>query len=128
MGIIFEISLAGGVMNEDALASIEYSVLHLGVKLVLVMGHGPKCGAVAAAVDLVDGGEYAGNLKALVTKIVPAVHEVTDMEGDRVINACHANAKLVAKQISNDPAIASSGAVVWPVYYDIETRKVTKLV
>src|SRR3954451_10886779 len=50
LGDLFVIRVAGNIVDDDILASIEYAVEHLGTKLVVVLGH-EKCGAVSAAVS-----------------------------------------------------------------------------
>ena len=50
LGDIFSIRNAGNVLDEHIIGSIEYAVYHLGIKLVVVMGH-QECGAVNAAIS-----------------------------------------------------------------------------
>lgn len=69
MGDIFVIRVAGNVVDPLALGSIEYGLEHLGVNLLVVLGHS-NCGAVKATVD---GGEAPGSISAIVAKIQPAV-------------------------------------------------------
>lgn len=49
IGEIFTIRVAGNVIGDFELGSIEYAAGHLGVKLIMVMGHS-RCGAVDAAI------------------------------------------------------------------------------
>lgn len=76
IGDIFVIRTAGQVMDNATLASIEYGAEHLGVPLVVVLGH-DSCGAVRAAVE---GGEAPGHLGCLVDAISPAVDEIEEEE------------------------------------------------
>jgi carbonic anhydrase len=62
IGDLFIIRVAGNIIDNNALGSIEYAVEHLGVKLVVVLGH-EKCGAVDATVK---GGEAPGHIKYLI--------------------------------------------------------------
>ncbi|RJQ53232.1 MAG: carbonic anhydrase [Actinobacteria bacterium] len=71
LGDIFVVRVAGNVVDETALGSIEYAAEHLEVPLIVVMGHS-GCGAVKAAVE---GGEAPGSIAALVEQIQPAVDE-----------------------------------------------------
>jgi len=48
LGDVFVVRVAGNVLNNELLGSIEYAVEHLGTQLVVVLGH-ERCGAVAAA-------------------------------------------------------------------------------
>lgn len=73
MGDIFVIRVAGNVVDPLALGSIEYGLEHLGVNLLMVLGHS-NCGAVKATVD---GGEAPGSIGAIVQKIKPSVDKLT---------------------------------------------------
>lgn len=80
IGDIFSARVAGNIVNEDVLGSIEYGCKVAGSKLVVVLGH-TMCGAVKGACDDVQ----LGNITALLSKIRPAVHAVTapQKEADR---------------------------------------------
>jgi carbonic anhydrase len=67
LGDVFSVRVAGNVVNEDELGSLEYAV-KVGTKLIVVLGH-TGCGAVKGAIDDVN----LGNLTALLGKIKPAV-------------------------------------------------------
>lgn len=72
LGKLFVVRTAGHVVDPVALGSIEYAVEHLHVKLLFVLGH-ESCGAVKAAIS---GGEAPSNLRALLSRIRPAVNKV----------------------------------------------------
>jgi carbonic anhydrase len=78
IGDIFVIRTAGQVIDNAALASIEYGAEHLGVPLVVVLGH-DSCGAVKAAVE---GGEAPGHIGYLVEAISPAVDEAAEQDAN----------------------------------------------
>lgn len=82
IGDIFVIRTAGNVLDDAAIGSIEYAAEHLGVRLIVVLGH-ERCGAVAAAVK---GGEAPGHLKSLVGYIQPAVKKAKDIKGGDLLN------------------------------------------
>jgi len=67
IGDVFGVRVAGNVVNEDELGSLEYAV-KVGTKLIVVLGH-TSCGAVKGAID----GVELGNLTGLLSKIHPAV-------------------------------------------------------
>lgn len=71
LGDIFVVRTAGQVIDNVSLGSIEYGVEHLGVPLIVVLGH-DSCGAVEATVE---GGKPAGHMDSLVNFILPAVEE-----------------------------------------------------
>ncbi|MBA3973821.1 MAG: carbonic anhydrase [Candidatus Solibacter sp.] len=125
LGDLFVIRDAGNVVDDEVLGSIEYAVEHLGVRLVVVLGH-EKCGAVAAAVA---GREAHGHIKAVMKAIQPAVEETAGMPGDHVHNCVLANARRVARLIRESepilkPAVDSKQIVVFAADYDLETYKV----
>lgn len=72
LGDIFSVRIAGNIINEDILGSMEFGCKVAGSKIIVVLGH-TKCGAVKGACDHVE----MGNLTALLTKIRPAVDEET---------------------------------------------------
>lgn len=77
IGDVFNARLAGNVVNEDVLGSMEYACKVAGSKVVLVLGH-TKCGAVTSACQKVE----MGNVTALLSKIQPAVQKVESQVDD----------------------------------------------
>jgi len=128
IGDLFIIRLAGNVVDDTALGSIEYAVDHLGTRLVVVLGHS-KCGAVTATAK---GGEVPGHIGSIVKLITPALDRIKDKPGDLVDNAIRENARLVAATISSSKPIleemVKEGKIaVIPLYYDIDTNLVETL-
>ena len=70
LGDIFSVRIAGNIINEDILGSMEFACKAAGSKFIVVLGH-TKCGAVKGACDHVE----MGNLTALLSKIQPAVYD-----------------------------------------------------
>ncbi|MEJ7694671.1 carbonic anhydrase family protein [Daejeonella sp.] len=70
LGDVFSVRIAGNIINEDILGSMEFGCAVAGAKIIVVLGH-TKCGAVRGACDHVE----MGNLTALLTKIRPAVDD-----------------------------------------------------
>ncbi|MCA0931542.1 carbonic anhydrase [Lutimonas saemankumensis] len=77
IGSVFNVRVAGNVVNEDVLGSLEYSCKVAGSKVIVVLGH-TKCGAVTAACKHVE----LGNITHLLSKIKPAVDQVMEGEAD----------------------------------------------
>ncbi|PWU31054.1 carbonic anhydrase [Pseudomonas sp. RW407] len=73
----FNARVAGNVVNDDLLGSLEFSCAVAGAKLVLVMGH-TGCGAIKGAID----GARLGHLSGLLKKLEPAV-AATEYGGER---------------------------------------------
>lgn len=78
VGDIFSCRVAGNVVNEDVLGSMEFACKLAGSKLIMVLGH-TKCGAVKGACD----GAEMGNLTALLSKIKPAIEAEKTEKGVR---------------------------------------------
>ena len=78
LGDVFSIRIAGNILNEDILGSMEFGCKVAGSKIIVVLGH-TKCGAVKGACDHVE----MGNLTALLTKIRPAVDDETTTTENR---------------------------------------------
>ena len=78
LGDVFSVRIAGNVVNEDILGSMEFACKVAGSKFIVVLGH-TKCGAIKGACDHVD----MGNLTTLLSKIEPAVSEETQTKENR---------------------------------------------
>lgn len=78
MGDIFSIRIAGNVINDDVLGSMEFSCRVAGSKLLVVLGH-TNCGAIKGACDNVQ----LGNLSTLLNKIQPSVYFERTVRTDR---------------------------------------------
>lgn len=88
LGDIFSVRIAGNIINEDILGSMEFATKVAGSKIIVVLGH-TKCGAVKGACDHVE----MGNLTVLLSKIQPAVFdEKTEHE-----NRSSSNSEFVEK-------------------------------
>lgn len=77
LGDIFSARIAGNIVNEDILGSMEFACKVAGSKLVVVLGH-TSCGAIKGACDDVE----MGNLTGLIDKIKPSVEGV-NYDGDK---------------------------------------------
>lgn len=76
LGELFVVRVAGNIVNEHELGSIEYAVEHLGTRLIVVLGH-TKCGAVQATYDAYpSAGDINDGIGSLVASIYPAVNTV----------------------------------------------------
>ena len=68
LGDVFSIRIAGNILNEDILGSMEFATKVVGTKIIIVLGHN-KCGAIVGACNNVE----LGNLTALLDKVKPAI-------------------------------------------------------
>ncbi|PPD49253.1 MAG: carbonic anhydrase [Methylobacter sp.] len=81
LGDVFSVRIAGNVINEDILGSMEFGCKVAGSKIIVVLGH-TKCGAVKGACDHIE----MGNLTALLSKIQPAVYDEKTVTENRNSN------------------------------------------
>jgi len=109
LGDIFSIRIAGNILNEDILGSMEFACKIAGSKLIVVLGH-TNCGAIIGACDDIK----LGHLTILVNKIKPSIEIETETESDRngknikfVENVSVNNVKLTVEGIRRRSPILS---------------------
>jgi carbonic anhydrase len=127
LGDLFVVRVAGNVIDDHALASIEYAVEHLGARLIVVLGH-QRCGAVQAAKETLDSkAEAPAHINSLVTAIRPAVEATRGADVESTIKANIEN--VVQSLRSSEPVLkkeVESGAVtVLGGYYNLDTGAVS---
>ena len=118
IGDIFNVRVAGNIVNEDVLGSLEYACKMAGAKVILVLGH-TKCGAVSAAYS----GFELGNIKPAIEKVRLAR---SDSNADKVaeqnvlesIGRIKRESKILSEMYQNGD-ISIVGAM-----YNIDTGKV----
>lgn len=123
IGELFIIRVAGNVANPSSIASIEYAVVHLKVKLIVVLGH-QSCGTVTAALA---GNNNGKNLDQLLNFIQPAI---VDSDGKDVDEVSLAHAELTAEKLMTDSSIISKAIdnealKIIPAYYNLESGQVS---
>jgi carbonic anhydrase len=129
LGDLFVVRVAGNVINDEGLGSIEYTVDHLGTRLILVLGH-QSCGAVQAAKETIAAkGKAPGHIESLVTAIKPAVEATAKDDLDTTVKA---NVKNVVQALRSSTPIlkakVDSGEIqVIGGYYSLDTGAVTFL-
>jgi carbonic anhydrase len=94
LGEIFSVRVAGNVVNDDILGSMEYACKVVGSKLIVVLGH-TKCGAIKGACDHVE----MGHLTGLLEKIHPAI-EATQNDEKEFLNMSFAE-KIAYANVHN---------------------------
>ena len=105
LGDLFVIRTAGNIVDDIAIGSVEYAVKHLGVRLVLVLGH-DDCGAVKATVA---GGKAEGHIDAILQAIRPAVAVAMQKPGNLLDNAIAQNVDMVINRLqSAQPILAQA--------------------
>ena len=81
LGDILSIRIAGNILNDDILGSMELACKLAGSKLIVVLGH-TKCGAIEGACNNI----VLGNITALLNKIKPAIEQETETKTERNVN------------------------------------------
>ena len=127
LGDIFTVRVAGNVADKVVIESLDYSVKHLGVRVVMVLGH-RRCGAVIAAVA---GHEEEGDVGPMLSELRPAVAASKGMPGDPVENAVRENVELVMKNLATSEelsAMVKSGELkIVGGIYDLDTGTIEML-
>lgn len=131
LGDVFSIRIAGNILNEDILGSMEFGTKVVGTKIILVLGH-TKCGAIVGACNHVE----LGNLTSLLKKVQPAIDHETQTTEQRdgsnkefVNRVAELNVNLTIERIRKEsPIIAEleqQGAIkIVGGMYDVETGAV----
>ncbi len=133
VGDIFVARVAGNVVGEQTLGSLEFATKLAGAKLVMVLGHG-GCGAVKGAIAKAE----LGHMGAVLTEIAPAVAEARTHlpagagEGELLDASVRANVlRSVTELRRRSPVLAGlerTGAIrIVGAYYDLHDGKVTVL-
>ena len=130
LGNLFITRIAGNVIDTGTAGSIEYSVEHLKVHLVVVMGH-EGCGAVKAALlPEAQRNREAANLRALLNSIEPAVRNLPKIRDEKAKTreAVIANVRLQVNNLRQNPVMQAGmrrGQIgVIGAYYEITSGAV----
>jgi carbonic anhydrase len=128
IGQLFVTRVAGNMVTQEILASLEYAAAILGTHTILVMGHS-RCGAVTAAIQAATpGSSVPGQISALFPPLEPAVKQA----GPDIEATVRANARMQAAQLQkSSPLLASlvqEGKLkIAAGYFDLATGTVTLL-
>jgi carbonic anhydrase len=119
IGDLFVGRLAGNVVDEDILASMEYACKIAGTKLIVVLGH-DSCGAVKAAIE----GAKLGNITHLLTLIQPAIQRSQYVAGAHSTKNPAYVAAVIEENIRNSIATIQSNSSVLKEMVDKGTIKI----
>jgi carbonic anhydrase len=129
LGDLFVVRVAGNVIDDHALGSVEYAVDHLAVRLIVVLGH-QRCGAVKAAKETIAAKtEAPAHIQSLVTAIQPAVEATVKDDLEATVEA---NVKNVTQALRSStpvlkPKVDSGELKVVGAYYSLDTGSVAFL-
>ncbi len=132
LGDIFSIRIAGTIVNDDIIGSMEFACKITGSKLIVVLGHS-KCGAIEGACNNI----VLGHVTGLLNKIKPAIEQETEtienrngdnkvfMERVATINVYHS-----VQQIREQSPLLAELEMLKQIkiiggFYDLDTGKVT---
>jgi carbonic anhydrase len=133
LGDLFVVRVAGNVVDDVVLGSIEYAAVHLGVPLVMVLGH-EHCGAVTATADALAGKSSAEDQKtkigSLAALIAPAVRAAPGSGSDKVeaavlLNARHAATTLLSTSSAVRERVHAGHVRVVSARYSLDNGKVS---
>lgn len=133
IGDVFNARVAGNIVNEDILGSLEFACKLAGAKAIVVLGH-TSCGAVKGACD----NAQLGNLTQMLEKIKPAVDLTPTADGEErnsgniefVNNVADKNVALTIENIKSQSTVLNEmndeGAItIVGAMYDVKTGKIT---
>lgn len=118
IGDLFVIRIAGNVVDDHQLGSIEYAAEHLGCGLLVVLGHN-HCGAVDAAINH----EPSGYIKFITDEIVKAIGDEKDEYKACCLNALHSR-KIIESSLEIQRDEREYGLKVVTALYHLESGKV----
>ena len=121
IGELFVIRVAGNVLDNHQLGSIEYAFSHLDANVIVMLGH-TKCGAISAAQHAHSGDEDKF-IRYIVEYIKEAIGTETDDYKATVLNVKH-GVNIIRDAFYNHPDIEDDELDVLGAVYDIETGKV----
>jgi carbonic anhydrase len=129
LGDIFSIRVAGNIVNDDIVGSMEYACKVIGSKLIVVLGH-TRCGAIQGACDKVE----MGNLTGLLEKIKPAIERAVGETGED----CRNSSEIVGREnvLQSMEEILERSSIIRSLYkrgvigivggmYSVETGRVS---
>lgn len=94
LGDIFSVRIAGSIINDDILGSLEFACKVAGARSIVVLGH-TKCGAIKGACD----GVQMGNLSTLLNKIQPSIYAERTVKENRNASNCEFVEKVSVLQV-----------------------------
>jgi carbonic anhydrase len=132
LGDIFSIRIAGNVLNDDILGSMEYACKVANSRLVLVLGH-TRCGAVTSACKTLELGHFTGllgKLQPAIDKVRQAGSDYPSISEDFIDQVSIRNVEIVLRQIRKSSNILTemeaNGTIrIVGGLYNIETGEVS---
>ncbi|ARV60466.1 carbonic anhydrase [Nostocales cyanobacterium HT-58-2] len=126
LGDLFVVRVAGNVVNDMVIGSLEYATTVLGSQLILVLGH-RRCGAVTEALQKEPA---VGRISLIIEGIKPALERIKSKTGDIQENAVRANIQYQAEKLQESSTVLAklvqqNKLKIVGAYYDLDTGKVS---
>lgn len=118
IGELFVIRVAGNVLDDHQLGSIEYAADHLGTKLIVLLGH-TRCGAVGAAIE----GHTGGFIESILKDIQLAIGGEKDDFKASCLNVKH-GVETIRHELEIHPIHDPNGLKVEGAIYHVEDGRV----
>jgi carbonic anhydrase len=128
IGDLFVIRVAGNTVGNVCIGSVEYAVEHLGIELVLILGH-KQCGVVKTAAS---GDDVHHHLAGLVETAKAAVEKARGKPGGLIDNAVKENVKLLKGKLEHadhfiSDYVKEGRCKIVGAFYDLDTGVVEML-
>ncbi len=125
IGDIFVARVAGNVLNQDILGSLEFACRIAGAKVVVVMGH-TACGAIKGAIDDAELGHLTGLLEKIEPSVAQTPGERDSRDADFVDRVAERNVGHVIDQIRRESEVlagmeAAGQVLLAGAMYDVAT-------
>jgi carbonic anhydrase len=132
VGDIFSIRIAGNIISEGVLGSLEYAAAVAGSKLIMVMGHS-NCGAIKGACD----GVKMGHITSLLEHIAPAIKMSSELHQNRTgsnpayvadvtrFNVHHSITEILKRSDIIRDLVSQNKLMIIPAIYNVGTGKVS---
>ncbi|MBL8497039.1 carbonic anhydrase [Nitrosomonas sp. JL21] len=129
-GELFTIRLAGNIISEDVIGSLQYAVVHLHIPLIVVLGH-EGCGAVTATVEeMLDKVKEPERIESLIQLIKPGLSKLDLKQSHSALlsAAVEANVRWSIQQLSALPErkriVVEKRAILMGGVYELATGRV----
>jgi carbonic anhydrase len=125
LGHLFVVRVAGNIVDDFAIGSIEYGVSVLGASLILVLGHS-NCGAVDAALK---GMRFDNHIQEIIEEIEPAIEAVKKGSGNALEQAIKENVRQIQEKLKSSQPLLSQlfrdkKLAIEGGYYHLDTGRV----
>lgn len=128
LGDLFVVRIAGNVVGDDALGSLEYAAAHLEVPVIVLLGHS-RCGAIGATLH---GESGSPCVEGIVAALRPAVEATAACGGDRAENAAREHVRRLASELPERSSVlrkrlATGRLTIVSAFYDVATGAVSRV-